>query len=211
MGLSRFLLFYTPNKISEKIFRYFVKKDKNQSLVREYLRKKRKVEVGAYSYGGCMSPGFNIGGEVVVGRYCSIANNVHYFGANHPLEYISTSAYFYNKKFGLDVKDVPRSKLVIGNDVWIGYGTLITMNCKTIGNGAVIGAGSVVTHDVPPYAVVAGNPARIIKYRFTEEEREKIEKTAWWKFLPNQIMNVYHCFDNVDMFCEEIQKINSKW
>ena len=130
-----------PNKISEKIFRHFAKKDKNQYLVHEYLRKKRKVEVGAYSYGGCMSPGFNIGGEVVVGRYCSIANDVHYFGANHPLEYISTSAYFYNKKFGLNVKDVPRSKLIIGNDVWIGYGTLITMNCKTIGNGAVIGGG----------------------------------------------------------------------
>lgn len=74
-----------------------------------------------------------------------------------------------------------------------------------------LSGGAVVTHDVPPYAVVAGNLARIIKYRFTEEKREKLEKTEWWNFSPDQIMNGYHCFDNVDLFCEEIQKINSKW
>lgn len=204
----KLLLFHMPVRLAEKLFQYINSKNRNSSLAREYLKKKRKVEVGAYSYGGCMQPGFNIGGEVSVGRYCSIANNVHYFGANHPLNYVSTSAYFYNKQFGFEVQDVPRAKLVIGNDVWIGYGTLITMNCKKIGNGAVVGAGSVLTHDVPPYAVVAGNPARIIKYRFTKEEREKLEKSQWWNLPPDKVMKGYYCFDNAEAFCSEINKTN---
>lgn len=202
----KLLLFHMPVNLADKLFQYLYRKNRNSSLIREYLKKKRKVEVGEYSYGGCMFPGFNIGGEVSVGRYCSIANDVHYFGANHPLDHVSTSAYFYNKKFGLEVKDVPRAKLVIGNDVWIGYGVLITKNCKEIGNGAVIGAGSVLTCDTPPYAVVAGNPARIIKYRFTEEEREKLERSKWWNLSPDQIMKGYYCFDNVEAFCSEINK-----
>lgn len=200
----KWLLFHLPTKLADKLFHYINRRDRNSSLAREYLKKRRKTEVGEYSYGGCMESGFNLGGEVRVGRYCSIANNVHYFGANHPLECISTSAYFYNKKFGLEVKDVSRARLVIGNDVWIGYGVLITMNCRTIGNGAVIGAGAVVTHDIPPYAVVAGNPARIIRYRFTEEEREKLERSAWWNLSPAQIMKGYNCFGNVEAFCSEI-------
>ena len=154
-----------------------------------------------------MQTGFNNGGEVIIGRYCSIANDVHYFGANHPITRVSTSAYFYNKRMGLDVEDVPRSKLVIGNDVWIGYGVLITMNCKMIGNGAIVGAGAVVTHDVPPYAVVAGNPARIIKYRFSVENIEKLEKSKWWTLSPEQIMKGYYCFDDVDAFCAEINNV----
>ena len=204
--IFKFFLFHLPGRLAEKLFQYINKRNQNSPLVREYLKTKRKVEVGEYSYGGCMQPGFNIGGEVSVGRYCSIANNVHYFGANHPLGSVSTSAYFYNKKFGLDVKDVQRSKLIIGNDVWIGYGTLITMNCRVIGNGAVVGAGSVLTHDVPPYAVVAGNPARIIKYRFSEKERLDLEKSEWWNFSPNEVMKGYYCFDNIDAFCSEIKK-----
>jgi len=114
-------------------------------ILRIYTKDRYRVDVGMYSYGGCFAPSFNLGGKVTIGRYCSIASNVHYFGANHPLNYVSMSPYFYNSSFGKKVKDVERNELVIGNDCWIGYGVIITSNCINIGNGAVIAAGAVVT------------------------------------------------------------------
>ena len=158
---------------------------------------KNNVDVGLYTYGSCFSNGFNIGGKVKIGRYCSFAGNVKYYGANHPMNYVSMSPFFYNKKWGgFDVKDVERSTLKIGNDVWIGYNVIITNKCQNIGNGAVIGAGSIVTKDVPPYSIVAGNPAKIIRYRFNDEIIKEIEKCKWWELKPNEIMKYYDYIDN---------------
>lgn len=207
MNIWRLLLYKTPSKLAEKVFQYIVRGGERKELVKEYLKKKRNIEIEDYTYGGCLQAGFNTGGKIHIGRYCSIANDVHYFGANHPIECVSTSAYFYNKKFGLDVKDVTRSSLIIANDVWIGYGALITMGCKSIGNGAVIGAGSIVTHDVPPYAIVAGNPAHIIGYRFTVEERKLLEETKWWELSPEEIMKGYEYFGDVLSFCSAIKDL----
>ena len=207
MNIWRLLLYKTPSKLAEKVFQYIVRGGERKELVKEYLKKKRNIEIEDYTYGGCLQAGFNTGGKIHIGRYCSIANDVHYFGANHPLECVSTSAYFYNKKFGLDVKDVTRSSLIIANDVWIGYGALITMGCKSIGNGAVIGAGSIVTHDVPPYAIVAGNPAHIIGYRFTVEERKLLEETKCWELSPEEIMKGYEYFGDVLSFCSAIKDL----
>jgi len=117
---------------------------KESQTLREFIREKYKVDVGLFSYGACLQPGFNVGGCVRVGRYCSFSDNICYFGANHPLEKAVMSAYFYNKAFsGLSVKDVERKTLTVGNDVWIGHGVSITNGCSSIGNGAVVGAGSV--------------------------------------------------------------------
>lgn len=170
----------------------------------EYTNHKYKVDVGMYSYGGCFTPGFNLGGTVSIGRYCSFATDIHYFGANHPMEYVSTSPYFYNKAFGKAVKDIKREKLTIGNDVWVGYGVIITSNCHSIGNGAVLAAGSIVTKDVPPYAVVAGSPARVIKYRFSQEVQQAIENSKWWEKTPDQCMEYYDYIDKPEEFCRRI-------
>ena len=77
--------------------------------------------------------------------------------------------------------------LNVGHGVWFGADSIVLSGCKTIGNGAVIGAGSVVTHDVPPYAVVVGNPARIIRYRLTSEQIEKVEASKWWLLEKNEL------------------------
>lgn len=159
--------------------------------LRSQHEKKYGVSVGMHSYGGCFAPDFNTGGRVVIGRYCSLAKNIHYFGANHPIHSASTSPYFYNRRFGFEVQDVERSTLTIGHDVWIGYGTIILSSCKRIGNGAVIGAGAVVTKDVPPYTIVAGNPARPIRKRFTEETIAKLEASRWYDLEPEQLMEHY--------------------
>lgn len=202
------LLLHLPRRLSGILASYLMKKNGqgNTLAVREYYRIKFKVDIGLYTYGGCFSPSFNAGGQVVIGRYCSIAKDVHYFGTNHPMSHISTSAYFYNRSFGYDVKDVKREKLTIGNDVWIGHGTLIMSSCHYIGNGAVIGGGSIVTHDIPPYAIVAGNPARIIRYRFSEEEQKKLEFSRWWDLSPEDIMKCYDLISDVNLFLEKVFK-----
>ena len=177
-------------------------------ILREYTSQKYKVDVGMYSYGSCFSKDFNRGGVVSIGRYCSLAADVHYFGANHPLKHVSTSPYFYEKKFGFDVKDVPRCSLRIGNDVWCGYGVIITNGCHSIGNGAVVAAGAVVTHDVPPYAVVAGSPARIVHYRFDDKTIRLLEESKWWERSPSELMEYYNDISNPLVFCQKLGSIH---
>lgn len=175
--------------------------------IRRLYQEKYAVFVDLYSYGGCFSEDFNVGGSVRIGRYCSFAKNIHYYGANHPLKQISTSPYFYNKAFGFQVNDVKRSSLVIENDVWIGANVIITCNCRKIGNGAVVGAGSIVTKDIPSYAIAVGNPARVIGYRFLPEEIEALEKSEWWKDPPETLIQYY---GNINSPMEFVQSIHDK-
>lgn len=184
-----------------------VKLEKGQlysETLRVVTKKRNCVSIGLYSYGNCFSKNFNLGGEVIIGRYCSIAENVRYLAADHPVKNLSTSPLFYNKSFGYSVKDVHRGKLIIENDVWIGYNVIILSKCTKIGNGAVIGAGSIVTHDVPAYAIVAGNPAKIIGYRFAEMEREEIQKSEWWRKSPFELMDYYEYIENPYTFIKKM-------
>lgn len=173
-------------------------------VLREYTSEYNKVHVGMYSYGGCFDNGFNLGGEVEIGKYCSFATDIHYFGANHPMDQVSTSPYFYNKAFGEHVRDVKRNKLCIGNDVWCGYGVIITSGCKAIGNGAVLAAGAVITKNIPAYAIVAGVPAKVIGYRFEKEIVDIIENSKWWDCTPDECMNHYEVIDKPVEFCRRI-------
>lgn len=193
-----FFRMIASNHFLEKIYLKIVSKKEGgeqvSTTLRAFYRFKYKVDVDLYSY-GCFKPEFNCGGKgVTVGRYCSIAPNVRFYGANHPQKNFSLSPYFYNKAFGFDVTDVDRKELSIGNDVWIGYGAIITAGCTNIGDGAVIGAGAVVTHDVKPYTVVGVNPAKVIKQRFPEELADKLLNSKWWEFPPNSL----HKFDRPD-------------
>ena len=204
INLKRALLRKLPRILSGRYLNYLLNNDCqiDSIIAREYVKNVHRVDIGLFTYGGCFDKGFNIGGKVIIGRYCSIASEVHYFGANHPMSDISTSAYFFNKSFGLAVKDIKREQLEIGNDVWIGFGVIITSNCHIIGNGAVIGAGSIVTHNVPPYVVVAGNPAKIIRNRFSDEEQQMLEKSRWWERTPEELMKYYNCFNNIKEFTD---------
>lgn len=136
-----------------------------------------------------------------IGRFCSIGPNFISGWGIHPIDGISTCRVFYSKDYVLGAsfsdnnKIEERKRIKIGNDVWIG------MNCSVldglvVGDGAVIAAGAVVTKDVPPYAIVGGVPARIIKYRFDEETIEKFLKIKWWNFSHNKLKEVsLHFFD----------------
>ncbi len=150
----------------------------------------QNVSLGAYSY-------VNAGTKLCttyVGRYCSIGDGVNMGLIRHEMQGLTTSPAIYRDgtfSFVLGSLPVPHpaltrhepqtSRVRIGNDVWVGAQVTIPSEV-TIGTGAVIGAASVVTHDVPPYAIVAGNPARLIRYRFKEELIADLLGSQWWNY-----------------------------
>ena len=139
------------------------------------------IKIGMYSYGGCFCAE-NIHSGTEIGRYCSFAKNVYIYRRNHPAKNKSTHPFFYNPALKVvDNDTIPFSRLVIGNDVWFGMNAVILPSVSVIGDGAVIGAGSIVTKDVPPYAIVAGNPARVVRYRFGPEKVKQLMGSKWWE------------------------------
>lgn len=139
------------------------------------------VEVGAHSYGPCVFPGAFPPG-VTIGRYVSVGPGVRVFRRNHPMERLSMHPYFYNRELGLVEEDTIESRpLAIDHEAWIGENAIITPGCERIGIGAVIGAGAVVTKDVDDFAIVAGNPAKVIRTRFDEATIERLLESAWWE------------------------------
>lgn len=156
--------------------------------LRSILDRDHGVRVGAFSYGPCMTPGAFPSG-VVVGRYVSIGPGVQIFLRNHPLQSFSMHPFFYNAKLGWVPEDtIPSGRLEIGDDAWIGANAIITSGCSRVGIGAVIGAGSVVTRDVPDFAVFAGNPARLIRMRFPEHVCKAVRDSQWWLRSPAECM-----------------------
>ena len=119
-----------------------------------------------------------------IGSFTSIANNVVIGAAFHPLHWVSTSPVFYvgrdsvSKKFSSFERN-PSLQTEVGSDVWIGQNVMIKQGVK-VGHGAVIGMGSIVTKDVEPYAIVVGNPAHLIRYRFDDDLRNELIKSKWW-------------------------------
>lgn len=158
---------------------------------REILLAWYEIDVGIGSYGSMFRPGA-FGGATQVGRYTSIAPNVHTIERNHPVNWASTSSVFYDPHLGVVATEtlpdyVP---LKIGHDVWIGWGVILLPGCRRIGDGAVIGAGSVVTQDIPDYAIVAGVPARVLRYRFDEATRNELQASEWWLLTPSQLKSI---------------------
>ena len=151
--------------------------------------------IGDYSYVGRRSSLV----MAEIGKYCSIAGGAAVGMGTHTLNNISTSPIFTEKHNATGASwcntnvTYPFKRVKIGNDVWIGSRAMI-LGGVTIGDGAVIGAGAVVTKDVPPYAIVGGVPARIIRYRFPQETIDELLEVQWWN-MPDVILK-----NNISLF-----------
>jgi acetyltransferase-like isoleucine patch superfamily enzyme len=151
----------------------------------------RKTIIGDYSYVG-YSSNFN---RVTIGKFCSISKHVCIGLTHHPSNFISTSPIFFSALNGTgykwidkDIYDENPDPVTIGNDVWIAMNATI-VGGVTVGNGAIIAAHSVVTKDVPPYAIVGGIPAKVIKYRFEDHIIKKLEESQWWNLPDEELKN----------------------
>lgn len=145
------------------------------------------LEIGFGSYGTPIIKSYSSLVKVTIGKYCSIGDMVILSGGEHIASRITT--YPFDVYRG-DCLAHSKGEVHIGNDVWIGTQVLI-LSGVTIGDGAVIGAGSVVASDVQPYAIVAGNPARLIRYRFNPEIIKKLLALAWWNWSEEKVKASY--------------------
>ncbi|MDO9433233.1 MAG: CatB-related O-acetyltransferase [Phenylobacterium sp.] len=168
--------------------------------------------VGAFSY---THSGLNAAASV--GRYCSIAAGLTFFGDAHPVDRVTSSPTTFDSPQGAlrfiggyladhGISDYPSfpfdhrpAPVTIGHDVWIGAQVMIAGGVS-VGHGAVIGARSVVTKDVPPYAIVVGSPARVVRFRFPETTIARLLALQWWRFGPEVIQRLGPC--EIDRFLD---------
>tara|TARA_B100001287_G_C22674226_1_gene526855 strand:- start:2061 stop:2681 length:621 start_codon:yes stop_codon:yes gene_type:complete len=192
-----------------------IKKSRLSSVKSSYIHKSSKIESGSQFYFSKIDKYSFCGYDcdisyTEIGKYVSIANRVIIGGGRHPMEWVGMSPVFYDnkdsikKKFSMHKREDSK-KISIANDVWIGQSSIILPGLK-IGNGVVVGAGSVVTKDVPDYAIVVGNPAKIIKYRFEKNTISKLLEINWWDFDDKKLQNYAKYFNDVDMFIDQYSK-----
>lgn len=181
-----------------------------------FLRGNHFFSMGSFSSTDC-----NLPINCIVGRYSSIARDVERLYGNHPTDRFTTSMLTYDRqvtafndyladydstlaKVGTNIPNL--SPVVIGNDVWIGQGVKFISTGITIGDGAVVAAGALVTKDVPPYAIVGGVPAKVIKYRFPEKTIEKLLALKWWQYGFADFKGI-NVDDDIDTFIEKLTEL----
>ncbi|SFL48005.1 Vat family streptogramin A O-acetyltransferase [Proteiniphilum acetatigenes] len=191
-------------------------KDYNRLVFLKNIIKSPNIIVGDYSYYDDHEDGLNfeqnvlyhfdfLGDKLIIGKFCAIGSNVQFImnGANHRMDGISTFPFnIFGGNWSVitpTLEQLPfKGNTVIENDVWIGYKATI-MPGVNIGNGTIIAAHSVVTKDVEPYSIVGGNPAKLIRKRFTEEQIKKLLDIAWWDWNIEKITSALPLIVNGDI------------
>lgn len=179
----------------------------DRALRRKFYQEYYNIEIGKHTYGEELN---NIARGTKIGAFCSLASGVKIGLMEHPLHWVSSNPFLYYASRGFVKEDVNykfKVGSVIENDVWIGTNAII-MPGVHVGNGAVIGAGAVVTKDVLSYQIVVGSPARHLKWRFEDPEiREKLDQIRWWEWPDRVIKDNIQWFYNPELFVEEAGKI----
>ncbi|MDR0292070.1 MAG: CatB-related O-acetyltransferase [Elusimicrobium sp.] len=165
------------------------------------------ISVGKYSHSNgtfiqCWDPSI----KLTIGSFCSIAQNTHIIcGGEHDAHWVSTYPFIPRHKIKrLEHLSTKKHKgdIVIGNDVWIGANAVILSGVK-IGNGAIVAAGAVVVKDVPDYAVAGGVPAKVIKYRFSEDIIKKLSEIKWWNWDLDKVLEAVEYMPDPEVFVKK--------
>lgn len=179
------------NKVKRKISLHILnrklqKKCQNNSISLLNESPINQIFIGKYTYGNINALIFDSKTKLIIGSFCSIAPNVTFIpSADHYLNHISTYP-FKSKIIDGSLEGISKGDIVIGDDVWLGYGSTVLSGVH-IGQGAIIASGSVVTKDVPPYAIVGGVPAKVIKFRFESNLIEKLLEIDYSKLSEKMI------------------------
>lgn len=188
-----------------KALKRYIKEKKHPFYMKDN-KKYKNYEIGEYTYGRPKI--FGNEATLKIGKFCSIAmGTTIYLGSEHHVEWVTTYPFFAKFKKASFASNTTKGDVIIGNDVWIGDGALI-LSGVTIGDGAVIGARAVVTKDVKPYEIVAGNPAKHIRFRFTQDQIDKLLKIKWWNWDIKKIEENFPLLlsDNIDEFIKKHYK-----
>ena len=169
-----------------------------------------KYKIGNYTYGEPKIMDRGEGdGNLSIGSYCSLASGITiWLGSEHITDWVSTYPFDQIADFKVASNTITKGDVNIGNDVWIGFGATI-LSGVTIGDGAIIGAKSVVSKNVDPYAIVAGNPCKVIRKRFSDDIIERLLEIKWWDWPKDKILGnmSYFTTSNVDDF---VNRFNNK-
>lgn len=176
-------------------------------------------KIGKHTYMGT-PPHINHWGEkatLTIGSFCSIANNCQiYLGGNHRIDWVTTYPFGHTRqnifpKFNGKGHPTTKGDVIIGNDVWIGNNVTI-MSGVTIGDGAVIACNSHVVKNVEPYSIVGGNPAKFIKFRFTDDQIAALLRIKWWTWDDERIneMSPMLCNEDIDGFIKFVETENAQ-
>ena len=185
-----------------------------QATIHRWAKVKRGSKVGAYSF---VSAG-TVVDNTSIGRFCCISDHCCIGLPVHDPHLLSMSPVFTVKNNAAntswveqDLQDYESPAVTIGHDVWVGTHAII-MGGITIGDGAVVAAGAVVTKDVPPFAIVGGVPAKVIRYRFSPETISLIQQTAWWNLPPSLLKENKEIFQSSSEaeITQMLQNLNSK-